>query len=275
MVFRDERGEMEDVTAIILSGGSGSRLSAGSLIPKALLPAWGRPLILRTIAQLANTRLSRILIYTTPPCRVQFSAALRELDLSTRNTVSVICNDSYQNGPISALLSLRRRIKSRHCLLILSDIVHAANPFLKLPSDIDPHRIYLGCAPAPRHAPRTAGVVQRIGSRLSLVERPTAPLNTGLLWSGMALFSTDYLRTRAATMSDNPGNAPIGELFASAKSPYSLARFPVPSFINVNTPADFLAAQLLLLAEDESEPSPLRRLSTRLRLMLQTPNHLL
>jgi hypothetical protein len=87
----------------------------------------------------------------------------------------------------------------------------------------------------------------------------------------MTLFSTEYLRASAAKMNDRTADSPIGELFASVQSPYSLATFRVPSFINVNTPTDFLAAQLLLLAENECETSPVRRLSKRLRSLLQ--NH--
>jgi hypothetical protein len=85
----------------------------------------------------------------------------------------------------------------------------------------------------------------------------------------MTLFSSEYLRASVVVKSYKPGDVPIGDLFSSARSPYSLATFPVPSFINVNTPADFLAAHLLLLGETESEAPTVRRLATRLRFMLQ------
>jgi hypothetical protein len=85
----------------------------------------------------------------------------------------------------------------------------------------------------------------------------------------MALFSTQYLLASDATAGVKSAKMPIGDLFASARAPYSLATFPVPPFINVNTLNDFLAAQLMLMAECASLTPSVRHLATRMRRLLQ------
>lgn len=234
---------MQNITVIILAGGSGSRLRCPALYcPKPLLPVRDIPIFIRLITQCIQAGFSRFLISSPPGQSSTFSSLVKSFCPGGCGLVEIVAPEAPFAGPISALLGLSGGIRTSRCLLLLGDIVFARCPFDNFPLNGSGKFVFLGCAVPPTGSRLSSGVVVTSGCNTLLIERPRKPLSNGLMWSGMAFFNRKALLSAPNAAQWRSSDRPVGALLNSLRARFPLKPFEVPSFVNVNTIDDYRAA---------------------------------
>lgn len=237
------------MTAIILAGGNGRRLKRRSQgVPKVLLPLAGGSVLRHLVSDLLGAGIPGVIVYTSPRHATRVATALEHFTdgHSEPSPVGVVTNDAYRCGPISALISTVLLIETQYILLVLGDVVFERNPFhsfLTIP--MSRREVYIGVTPRPQTFAVHYGQIVTARGGYKIADRPARPASGGLQWSGLSLFARSSLLKLTDLQSLRGTGIPLGELVNALAPARGLRIIDCPSFVNINTEADYKEARRL------------------------------
>ena len=247
--------------AAILCGGAGRRM--GSLArgrPKALLPAFDKPLLWRQVEQLGVAGFEQIEVVTTPTLAPQIRDSLDRLDgsLTTKTRLRVRSCESQARGVLWGALAVLEAATTEKVLLCLGDIFFLSNPFLSIRSHLEADHDCLSAAPLMNEFEMDIGglVLQHHGLVQSVVEQPSREiLGKPLRWSGVFMVDRRSARTDLEVFlgSAQPDARPGDFLDYRCRQGVVSRVVDCPDFVNVNTPDELLLASLYARIESASD----------------------
>ncbi|MGH2608917.1 MAG: NTP transferase domain-containing protein [Tepidiformaceae bacterium] len=133
--------------AVVLAAGDGGRLGPHTeLLPKALVPVMGRPIIQYTLEALAEAGVDEAIVVTGYRER-QLLAALRESPDVPR--LRFVSNPEFRRGASLSLMAARPAVDAEHFLLVMADHLFSVELLRQLAADATDGRMFVAADFAP------------------------------------------------------------------------------------------------------------------------------